>query len=360
MNDLITLLGKLVAFESRESNPQALFDCLSFIEKQLHFFPFIIKRYESNGKPSLVATTTNTKHPTLFLVSHIDVVPAPKELFTLKQDGDKLIGRGVADMKFAVALFITILKEMYEEKGTLPNIGIMLTTEEEIEGNNGPGYIIEKEGYSADIAVLPDGGENFTLIDEAKGLLWVTLLAKGKAGHGSRPWEGINAIDTICEAGIIVRKLYPHPKTEEWVTTCNIGCIVGGEATNQIASIASMELDFRYTKDDSKEKIKAYLKEHLPDNVEIIELDHMGSFFVDIKNPHVERFASLLSKHTGNKEIFTKDYGATDAPFFCQAGIQTIISQPIMGGIHSDEEWMSKAALLEYKNLLKQFIQETF
>lgn len=359
MNNVIELLRKLVTFESTENNPQALFDCLSFIEKQLYFFPFVIKHFESNGKPSLIVTTKETKHPKNFLAAHVDVVPAPKELFTLKEEGDKLIGRGVADMKFAAALFIRILKEIYEEQGSLPDIGLMFTTEEEIGGNNGPGVLIEKEGYRADVVVLPDGGENFTLIEESKGLLWLRLVAKGKAGHGSRPWEGINAIESMCKAAIAVKELFPDPKTEEWKTTCNIGHISGGEATNQIPSQAIMELDFRNTKEDPRDKIVTMLKKAIPYNLAIEELDYMPPFSIARTNKHIERFARILKTHTG-KEVFTKDYGATDAPFFSQVGIPVIVSQPVMGAIHSDGEWLSRVALMEYKTLLKKFIVETY
>jgi len=116
-------------------------------------------------------TTEKTKHPEMFLVAHIDVVPGHDSLFTLKKEGDSIFGRGAFDMKFAIATYICVLKEIYQQKKKLPSIGLMFTSEEEIEGNNGAGFYSKKKGYSCNLAFLPDGGDNWHIVEEEKEFL---------------------------------------------------------------------------------------------------------------------------------------------------------------------------------------------
>jgi len=48
----------------------------------------------------------------LFLVAHIDVVGAKKELFRAKIKGKKLFGRGAFDMKYAIACYMKLLFDL--------------------------------------------------------------------------------------------------------------------------------------------------------------------------------------------------------------------------------------------------------
>ena len=70
----------------------------------------------------------------------------------------------------------------------------MFTTDEELGGENGVGELL-KHGWSAGLAVIPDGGENWQVESAAKGPLRAEIVClAGRSAHGSRPWEGENAI----------------------------------------------------------------------------------------------------------------------------------------------------------------------
>src|SRR5262249_3930331 len=156
----------------------------------LHF-----KHQTFEGHPTLVITTKDTMTPDIFLVAHIDVVPAPKSLYQPRIESNKMYGRGAYDMKMAIACYILLLHELKEWLGE-KNIGLMLTSDEEIGGMQGVKRLLEA-GYSSKVAFLPDGGFNWNFEEEAKGVLQIKIAARGKSSHSSRPWLGENAIDSL-------------------------------------------------------------------------------------------------------------------------------------------------------------------
>lgn len=353
---ILSYLKELVRFQTTQDKPKEIEKCLAYIEKSLRFYPFVITHYTSNGKPSFIATTEKIKHPTVFLVAHIDVVPGKQELFTLQHSGDNLLGRGVCDMKFAIAVFLTALEELYKENGTLPSVGLMFTSEEEIEGNNGPGFLLQKHGYRSEIAIIPDGGDNWQIVEEAKGILQLQITIPGKAGHGSKPWEGESAIAALFDVGKTIQKIFPNPKKPEWVTTCNFGIVQAGEAINQICDKAILRVDIRFTPNTTVEDIIKKIQQNVP-IVTIDVIDILPSFSIDKKNKYVQQWVSLLQTYQEKKDIFIQETSATDAPFFSRIGIPCIVSKPVGGLIHSDNEWISLSSIVEYKELLKKFLQ---
>ena len=343
-----------MAFHTVEGNLVEQKKCLEYIKDQFAFYPFVINEYESNGKPSLVLTTEKTKHPEIFLVAHIDVVPGKESLFSLKEDGDKIIGRGVCDMKFAIATYICILEEMYQQNKSLPSLGLMFTSEEEVGGNNGPGILLSEKGYSCDLAFIPDGGDNWHIVEEARGILNVALKIGGKSAHGARPWKGESAITKLFQVGEKLKKMYPS-SSEKYDVTINYGKINGGSAINQVADNASLWLDIRYTPKVSEKEIIQNLQTAFPD-IEINIFDSLPPFFMDMQNKYVQQWIQLINGQRRDK-IFVKEETATDAPFFIEKNIPVIVSKPNGGDIHTEQEWISLSSWIKFSELLYLFLK---
>lgn len=351
--NLIKHLNKLVAFNTVAGNLVEQKKCLEYIKKQFAFYPFVINEYESNGHPSLVLTTEKTKHPEIFLSAHIDVVPGEKKLFKLQKKGGMILGRGVFDMKFAIATYICVLQEIYKQTKKLPSIGLMFTSEEEIRGNNGPGFLLKNKNYSCDLAFIPDGGEMWHIVKEAKGILELEIIISGKHAHASKPWQGESAIEKLFEAGKRIKKLYPS-SSENHNVTVNFGKITGGGVMNQVADTASIFLDIRYAQGVVYKEIIKTLQSILPD-AKILILDLIKPFSTDINNKYIKKWAKLIFSKN-NEEIFIKENGASDASCFSDKKIPTIVSKPIGDGIHSSQEWMSFSSWVEFSEILKKFL----
>ncbi len=235
---LLAIISDLVKFRTTADNPQAMDDCLSYIAQKLSFYPFIKKTYEKKGVKSIVWLTKDTLKPEIILNAHLDVVPASESMFKVKKNGDKLFGRGVSDMKFAIAVFIVALEKIFKKEGKLPLIGIMITSDEEAGGENGVSYLIKEIGYSPKIVLIPDGGDNLKIVERAKGVLELKIISHGKSAHSSRPWLGENAIDKLFKYVENIRGIFPNPKEEVWKTTVNLGKINGGKVINQVCDSA--------------------------------------------------------------------------------------------------------------------------
>src|SRR5262245_26387385 len=113
----IDLLRDLVAFPtvSRNSNR----DLLTYVQGWLarHGVPSEILWNEDGGKGNLWATIGPQGAGGAILSGHTDVVPVDgqnwsSDPFALRSDGDRLFGRGTADMKGFLALALALVPEM--------------------------------------------------------------------------------------------------------------------------------------------------------------------------------------------------------------------------------------------------------
>lgn len=353
-NKLLTIISDLVEMKTISGNIKEIEKCFDYIDQNLAFFPFVKKVYEKNGVKSIVWLIKDSLKPDIILNAHIDVVPASEEMFKIKKEGDKISGRGVSDMKFAIAVYIVALKEIFKKEGRLPSIGILVTSDEEAGGENGVKYLIDEIGYCPKIVLIPDGGDNLKIVERAKGVLELKIISYGKAAHGSRPWLGESAIDNLCDYIKNIREVFPNPKNEVWKTTVNLGKISGGKAINQVCDLAELIIDVRFTEEYSKEKIIKIIKK-LCKGADVEEVTFGSEFSTDRKNPLVKKWEKLLFE-IGAKDIYIKEHGASDGRFFSEMKIPSIVSKPIGGNIHSEKEWIDLNSIVDYTKILEKFL----
>lgn len=94
-----------------------------------------------------------------------------------------------------------------------------------------------------------------------KGILSLTINAKGKAGHSGYPWLALSANSLLIEALSTILKLEPSlPHSEKYgSTTVNVGKISGGVAANVIAETASASIAIRLAAGEPIDTKKAIL-----------------------------------------------------------------------------------------------------
>jgi acetylornithine deacetylase/succinyl-diaminopimelate desuccinylase-like protein len=159
--------------------------------------------YESEpGRTSVVAHWGGSSGDALLLHGHLDVVPAAAEDWQVDpfsgeiQDG-YVWGRGAVDMKDFDAMLLSVVRAR-QRAGRAPSRPIVLcfTADEEAGGHRGADVLVsdhadEFEGVTE--AVGEVGGFSTTvrgrrmyLVEAAeKGMAWMRLTARGRAGHGS-------------------------------------------------------------------------------------------------------------------------------------------------------------------------------
>jgi len=180
--------------------------------------------YESApGRTSVVARWGGDGKRTdaLLLHGHLDVVPAAAEDWAVHpfsgevQDcqygGLSVWGRGAVDMKDFDAMLLSVVRER-ARSGRVPERPIVLcfTADEEAGGHLGAEVLVrdhpdEFEGCTEAVGEVGGfsttvRGQRLYLIEAAeKGMAWMRLTARGRAGHGSMI-NPDNAVTRIAEA----------------------------------------------------------------------------------------------------------------------------------------------------------------
>jgi succinyl-diaminopimelate desuccinylase len=363
---LLSQLADLVSLETVSATPNSftrnqIGKALDYIVKntiQGMGKKLVVKKIKYKGSPSVIISTRQTLKPDIGLSAHVDVAPAAKELFEMKMYGDKVTGRGVADMKFSLPIFMALMRESAKQK-TGPSVAMLITSDEEIGSANGARHLAEDLGYRPKLLLVPDGGDNWELVQRAKGALHLKATFTGKSAHASRPWLGDSAIDKAVDFVVEMRRLYPPITEEDWqATTMNVGIINGGKAANQVPDSAFITCDFRFSDKAIREAIIDSFREKLPSGAKMSIAAEAYLFSVDLENPSIKRFVQIVEAVTGKKVKLIDEYGATDGRFFNQYGIPCIVIKPPCGGCHAPGEWLSLKGMYEYYQILYRFVKD--
>ncbi len=358
INEILKLAQDLIRIESTKDKPNNILRCMDYAADYLKETGLVIKRYESNGIPNLVATKNGIKTPKIFLNGHMDVIEAENQQFEPVIHGDKLIGRGASDMKGSVAVMLYIMKELSR---TNHDLGLMLVGDEESGGFNGTKYLMD-QGYSCKAAVVPDGGTAIeNIINKAKGAMWVEFNAVGKPAHSSRPWQGENAINKLMLAIDRVQNLFLDPishNEDHWVATCSIGNIKGGDSANAIPGIATAVCDIRHTENENPEDLLKQIQNSLPDGVTAEKKVTVEILYTKEEDPYLKEYKSAIRAISREPKL-SNDHGASDARFFSAKQIPALVSAPDGGGNHSQNEWVSIKALEDFYKMLRIFLNKT-
>lgn len=348
-------LQALVAQKTITSDTAVSQNALDYLQDFFEAHGLHCLRYTSNGYGSLVATVKkNDKTPKVMLAAHIDVVAGSDELFTLREQEGKWLGRGVFDMKFAIASYMQLLDELGNDIQRY-DFGIMVTADEETGGLEGVGKLVEL-GYRPGVCILPDGADNWQIETFAKGLIYGAVHTRGKASHGSRPWEGDSATFKLID---LLSELKQHFADQTLNTnTLNIGIIEGGTTINQTPASASASIDIRYMTPADRENTLAVLRT-LCEKYEstFVETEIQGHPVAnELTHPLIRPFAESVTRITGNEVSGTVSYGGSDARYLTPVNIPCIICRPPGGNQHADGEWIDKQGAEQYTAVLRDYL----
>lgn len=353
ISEIVGLAKSLISFKTTSDNVLELSRIIDFVEDYFRGSSVVIEKHVINKKPSIIVLFEKTKKPELFLNAHLDVVPAPENEFNPAIKSGKLYGRGAIDDKLPAAILIYLMKESSKQKKK-PSIGLMLTSDEEVGGENGVKKLLE--AYSCSFAVIPDGGD-MCIITKMKGVLQVRLSATGKSAHGSQPWLGKNAIEKLMKSYFEIKKLFPEttPKNR-WLTTINPAVIKAGDAINKVPDYAELYIDIRHPETESKEKILRKLESVKGIKVDVLIKE--GFMIADKNNAYLQKFKKAAEKILKTEIEFGELHGTTDARYFSEKKIPAVIFRPIGKGEHANEEYAEISSIRPFYDVLCEFIDK--
>ncbi|MCI6107093.1 MAG: M20/M25/M40 family metallo-hydrolase [Candidatus Faecimonas sp.] len=348
LKNIIEILKKLMSYQTTEDKKEEINQLFNYI-KSLIPKELYIAEYEFDGKQSIVISNTKEKKLDIVFCTHIDVVPAEK--YECIETETTIKGRGSFDMKGSVAVCLELFKNLDTNK----KVALFITSDEEITGNCAKQLLTI---YDTDFAIVPDGGTDLQIVKEEKGQLQLKVSIKTKSAHASQPYNGENAILALYNSYQQLIKKYPLPiSSEDYKTSINLSMIEGGEALNSVAATATMYLDIRHTSKDTNEKI---LKDVKSLNKDLkIEIIHAGSLFkTNLDDKNVKKYIEISKKIMKKEPEIVSSEATSDAIYFSDKKIPTILTNPKGGFAHGPKEYVEKQSLYELYKIWKEILKE--
>jgi acetylornithine deacetylase/succinyl-diaminopimelate desuccinylase-like protein len=238
-DEAVQLAAELIRIDTTNTGDPATVvgerEAADYVAAKLTEVGYEIERVESGaaGRDNVFVRLrgADSDRGALLVHGHLDVVPADPAEWSVHpfsgaiQDGC-LWGRGAVDMKDMVGMMLAVARRFARDGVTPPrDLLFAFLADEEAGGKYGAGWLAENrpdlfEGCTE--AVGEVGGFSLTLTDRQgdparlylieaaeKGMAWMRLRARGKAGHGSFLHED-NAVTTLAEAvGRLGRHRFP-------------------------------------------------------------------------------------------------------------------------------------------------------
>jgi succinyl-diaminopimelate desuccinylase len=351
MVDPTLLLEELIKIDS--STKTGANEAIAYCEQWLTDRGLPVKRIENDGFHMLVCEIGQGNH-TIVLNGHIDVVEAEKRQFQPYTKGEKMYGRGAVDMKAGVAASMTAAAQL-KDKDLTAKLMLQITPDEETGGHYGTKYLTEK-GYLGDFIICGEP-TNMGIGIQSKGVLQLDITVKGKSAHGSRPWEGMNAItkaiglyEDIVELPFAQESslMYEQP-------SINLAKIRGGTVYNKVPDQCEMSLDIRYLPDQSPEEIIGQIQEITDSTIKT----HIHNNPVKTKedNPYVEVLGESIKRVTGLEKVnIFGQHGSSDGQFFTEYGGAAIEFGPVGSDWHGENEMVYINSVKEYQDVLVDFV----
>jgi succinyl-diaminopimelate desuccinylase len=235
----------------------------------------------------------------------------------------------------------------------------MITTDEELAGRDGISGVhrLTEEGCRAKICWLPDStAPNWEIERLSKGSWRFNLVAKGKAAHGARPWEGESASFKLIHA---LHELHSHFEDHGPLTdSLNVGILEGGEAFNQIPTLMTAAVDIRLVDDTSVAINQALLEEICKKyDVSVRTRFLAPPKHQDLDHPLMQAAMDSIERITGRRPQGYISLGGSDAPYLTDVGTPCVLACPQGGGHHSETEWIDRSSFLQFLPILHDFME---
>lgn len=375
---------ELVEFDTTNP-PGDTRDIVQWIETRFGEHGIPIERVESDPlKPNIIATIAGERDEKLLFSGHLDTVPFDPDGWSYdpfgERDGNRLYGRGTADMKGAIAAMIHVAEAFSTADGKPPvTLEFAFVSDEEVGGEAGVKALLETDRLDADGCVIGEptcsgGMHSMTIAD--RGSIWITLEATGKAAHGSRPMLGENAIDRLWNALETIRnrldeQILDIPRNVDPVVTesveyysptmgadvaqrlferptANLGTVLGGENVNSVPRSARAELDVRLTAGVDTASILADIRNWLEplDSVTMTDVSWSNGTYEEMDSPLVRSLASVGEAVLDDRIYRRSATGGGDAKRLRNAGIPTVEFAVSTATPHACDEFTTVEALV--------------
>lgn len=322
------------------------------------------------GRPNVVGTLRGrAPGRSLMLCGHIDTVgvsgmDAPFD--PVLKDG-RLYGRGAQDMKGGVAAMIDAVRVVAEGGGLDAGEVIVACVVDEEHSSIGADALVTR--WRADAGVVTEPTDLDIAICH-KGFAWSEIVTTGKAAHGSRPADGVDAIvhmgRVLVELGALDAALQAgarHPRLGS--ASLHASTVQGGHELSSYPDRCALQLERRTIPgepagalDREVEAILARLAAADPAfRATATPLFSRPPYEIDPAHP-LPGLLTGTARAVGCRADTIGMSFWTDAAVLGDAGIPSVLFGPTGAGLHSLEEWVDVGSVRQCRDALAGLVRE--
>lgn len=353
----IKLLRNLVAIDS--VNPSLVpggageSDIANFVASEMRSIGMDVEMTEAApGRPNVVGVLEGSAEgKSLMFCGHIDTVGVEgmsSPFDPIERDG-RIYGRGAGDQKGGVAAMIGAARSLANSRSLKAGQLIVAAVVDEEYASIGAESLVRN--WHADAAVVTEPTDLIVAIGH-KGFSWVEITTHGRAAHGSRPFEGRDAILRMGRVLSHLEKLdrelqssTPHPVLG--TPSLHGSLIQGGRELSTYPDRCVLKMERRTVIGESAEialkeaeGILATLSQEDPDFEASAQPMFSRQPYETPTGHDLPQMIELALKESGRDTQRAGMTYWTDAAILGQAGIPSVIFGPGGAGYHGLDEYV--------------------
>jgi acetylornithine deacetylase len=310
------------------------------------------------GRSSVVGRLVGTGGgPSLLLYSHLDTVGVdgmPEPFAPVVREG-RMYGRGAYDMKGGLAACLAAARSIVESGTRLRGDLLVVGVADEEAASIGMSEVLRHHTAAAAIVTEPTGLD-VCLVH--KGFCWVEVETHGRAAHGSRFEEGVDAnlhmgrfLSRLDGLERELRARAPHPRVGP--PSLHAATLQGGTGLSTYAAHCRLQIERRTVPGETPEQVLAEIQGIL-DALAAEDAAFQASARLLLARdaweaPADARITTLVldaaAQVLGRVPDTTGMSFWMDAALLGAAGIPTVVIGPAGAGAHAVEEWVDLASV---------------
>ena len=320
------------------------------------------------GRPNVVGTLEGrAPGRSLMLCGHVDTVGVAgmEAPFTPVEKDGRLHGRGSQDMKSGVAAMIDAVRAAVEGGGLAAGRVVVACVVDEEHSSIGADALVTRWRADAGVVTEPTG---LDIAVAHKGFEWARIETVGRAAHGSRPAEGVDAILHMGRVLAALQELDARLQSGArharlGTASLHASLIEGGRELSSYPDRCTLQLERRTLPGEGPSVLATEVDQIL---ARLAAADaafaaHATPLFgrppYEVDAAHPLPAALLRTARAAGCRASTIGMSFwTDAAVLGQAGIPSVLFGPTGAGLHSVDEWVDLASVRQCRDALAGLI----
>lgn len=286
------------------------------------------------------------------LNAHLDTVGVEgmEAPFSARIEDGRLYGRGAYDMKGSLAACLAAAHALVEDGAELDGDLLIAGVADEEYASLGTSDVLTR--YRVDGAIVTEPTELGICLAH-KGFVWIEVETRGRAAHGSRYEEGIDAnlrmgrfLTRLEDLERDLRTRPPHPLVGP--PSLHAATLHGGSGLSTYAERCVLQIERRTvpgeTRGGVEAEIAAILKRLRAEDPGL----RIASTIIFVRDPFEANSDSSIVRAVENaaREVLGREPPRTaaaywmDAALYGGAGVDTVVIGPAGAGAHAAVEWV--------------------